>query len=439
MGHVKEEMVWEKGNIYMEMILDNKYELINIIGKGNFGVVFLAFDQRLGRKVAIKEAQSGHITEGEIEVLKNIKHPGLPEIYDYWSDGNNDYLVMEYIEGKTLLEYMRSKEKIGEEKTLNIIEQLCDILKVLHESKPTIIYRDLKPSNIMICPDGRVVLLDFGAVAKRDYSDIESKSSYGTRGYTAPEIFKSQKATPSADIYSVGKILYEMLTCEHTDMKNGLVKNLRFRDRSISKKTEQIVIKCTEDDPMKRYQNVDEIKRAISEYNMKDKHNIFFEISKIAVALSYIFIFIMLIKPIVSGDLDLSYKYIGSMIISIAITLLIHMSIIYFPRGRRTVAIKEKQIWLTQKKMPGLWLIGVFIIGMLLGETRNVRNDMWVDLVDNTDRKVLLKDDCVYKVDDKVTLEISSEALPQNPVAVTVIAKTKAGDIYESREFLLSN
>ena len=100
---------------------------------------------------------------------------------------------------------------------------------------------------------------------------------------------------------------------------------------------------------------------------------------------------------------------------------------------------KEKQIWLTEKKMPGLWLIGVFIIGMLLGKTQNIRNDMWVDLVDNSDRKVLLKDNCVYKVEDKVTLEIPSESLPQKPVAVTVIAKTSSGDLYESREFLLSN
>ncbi len=423
----------------MEMILDNKYELINIIGRGNFGVVFLAKDQRLGRKVAIKEARTGHITEGEIEVLKNIKHAGLPEIYDYWSDGNNDYLVMEYIEGTTLLDYMRSKGKVGEAKALDIIGQLCDILKVLHESKPTIIYRDLKPSNIIITPEERVVLLDFGAVVKRDYSDIESKANYGTKGYSAPEIFKSQKAEKSADIYSIGKILRELLTCEHPDDKKVTADNIRFRDRSISKKTEQIVLKCTQENPLKRYQNVDEIKNDINDFRKKGSRNIAFEIRKILVAFLYMFLLAMLIKPIITKGIDLSYEYIGALIICIAITLLIHMSIIYFPRGRRTAVTKEKQIWLTEKKMPGLWLIGVFIIGMLLGKTQNIRNDMWVDLVDNSDRKVLLKDNCVYKVEDKVTLEIPSESLPQKPVAVTVIAKTSSGDLYESREFLLSN
>lgn len=241
------------------LVLAGKYELRKVIGEGGCGIVYLAWDRNLERFVAIKVAKmEEEQLKAEMEMLKKLKHPMLPEVYDYFYE-ENGYLVMEYIEGESLHKIIEREGQIGEKQTIVWAEQILVFLSYLHEQKPAVIYRDLKPENIIICPDGKVRLVDFGAAFSMNYEGKILENLVGTIGYAAPEQLEQRKLGPNSDIYALGAILYHMLTGYHPAGPPGGIRPVRSMNPELSKGIESIVRKCTEDNPSKRYQTTEEL------------------------------------------------------------------------------------------------------------------------------------------------------------------------------------
>ena len=276
-----------------------KYEIIRELGHGGEGCVYLARDEDLQRLVAIKrlnrKEQDGEEEKQlmkEADFLQQLRHPMLPIIYDLmWEDAW--YLVMEYIRGTNLYEYIGRNGYVQEEWACAWAEQLLDILEYLHTRKTPVIYRDLKPDNIIVCPDGRLKLVDFGAAFRRSYGDKKERGMAATLGYAAPEQLGTMgmseydareegqlrfvhKAVPErgcveagktvyaderSDIYAFGKVLYYIVT--GADPAKPPYTSLSIRDYQplLSDRLERLIRKCIKDDPSERYQVVAGIRK----------------------------------------------------------------------------------------------------------------------------------------------------------------------------------
>ncbi len=208
------------------LILKQRYHIASQVGKGGFGAVYKAEDIQLGnRLLAVKEMSQWGLNPQEIieatdafkreaHMLAGLKHPNLPSIYDYFNELGRWYLVMDFIEGETLEEHL-NKEKEGHlpyEEVLQIGIQLCTVLGYLHTRQPPIIFRDLKPTNIMLITDGQLYLIDFGIARHFKPEQTKDTIAFGSPGYAAPEQYGKTQSTPRADIYSLGVTLHQLLT-----------------------------------------------------------------------------------------------------------------------------------------------------------------------------------------------------------------------------------
>jgi serine/threonine protein kinase len=207
-------------------LLKQRYQLIKKLGVGGYGIVHKALDTEFGgRLVAIKEINQAELDEKdratatnafqqEAFMLAGLTHPNLPSIYDYFMENGRWYLVMSYIEGETLEMYMNRAEggRLPVEKVLMIGTQLASVLSYLHKRNPAIIFRDLKPSNIMRISDGQIYLIDFGIARHFKVGQSKDTIALGSPGYAAPEQYGRAQSTPQTDVYSLGATLHHMLT-----------------------------------------------------------------------------------------------------------------------------------------------------------------------------------------------------------------------------------
>ena len=214
-------------------LLNKKYRIDILVGKGGYGAVYKAIDITLDREVAIKQMLQDDLSPQQIieaiKAFKNealrlakLKHSSIPHIYEHFTDSQGAYIVMDYIDGETLESYLKSKI----EKHLNITEvlligkQLCAVLGYLHTHE--LIFRDLKPSNIMRTRDERIYLIDFGIARHFKPGKVRDTSPLGTLGYAAPEQFGEAQTTPKSDIYSLGVTLHRLLSGNDLDVLTPL-------------------------------------------------------------------------------------------------------------------------------------------------------------------------------------------------------------------------
>ncbi len=203
-------------------VLQNRYLIERLIGGGGMGMVYLARDQRLSnRSCAIKEMvdhfidpqqrlEANEYFAREADTLAQLKHSAIPAITDRFDQQNRHYLVMEYVEGRNLEEELAvSGGPLGEGLVIDIGRQLCDVLAYLHSFAPPIVYRDMKPSNVMLTPKGRVVLIDFGIA--RLFRAARKGTMIGTLGFAPPEQYQGL-VDPRSDIYSLAATLHYVLT-----------------------------------------------------------------------------------------------------------------------------------------------------------------------------------------------------------------------------------
>lgn len=263
-----------------------KYEIIRMLGQGGEGLVYLAYDRSLDRFAAIKKvgedkAQADERIVKEAEFLQKLRHPMLPVVYDLFRE-DAWYLVMEYVQGITLRDYIAHNGAADEQKACAWAGQLADILEYLHTQETPVIYCDLKPDNIMVCPDGNLKLVDFGAAYRRNFGADRADVMAATNGYAAPEQFGQMGvrgqlaghggtgrhtcgyADERSDIYALGKVLYYVVTGADPGEPPYALLSVREYQPVLSSGLERLIGKCMEEEPQKRYQTAAQVRKDLS-------------------------------------------------------------------------------------------------------------------------------------------------------------------------------
>ena len=203
---------------YLGTTLDERYEIQEIIGAGGMAVVYKATDHRLNRFVAVKILRDELARDGEFrsrfqteaQAVAMLSHPNIVSVYDVSHSDNVEYIVMELIEGVTLMQYMQKKGALGWKEALHFSVQISKALE--HAHSKGIVHRDIKPQNIMIIRDGSIKVADFGIAALESTQEQRSSQTVGSVHYIAPEQARGEQPDTRSDIYSLGVVMYEMLT-----------------------------------------------------------------------------------------------------------------------------------------------------------------------------------------------------------------------------------
>lgn len=266
-------------------VLDGKYEILKKVGQGGMSIVYLAMDNRLNKQWAVKEIKNDgskstatllKSLEREANILKDVDHPVLPRIVDIINENGTIYVVMDFVEGKPLSDVLKAEGAQDQNKVIEWGRALASALDYLHSMNPPIIYRDMKPSNVMLKPDGSVKLIDFGTAKEYIVENNADTTALGTRGYAAPEQFGDSQGRgiyntdARTDIYNLGATLYHLVTGKNPCEPPYEIKPIRQWNPTLSSGFEQIIIKCCQPSPEDRYQSCSELLYALDHYNELD-------------------------------------------------------------------------------------------------------------------------------------------------------------------------
>lgn len=397
----------------MDKVLAGKYELREQIGQGGGGGVYLAWDRHLERPAAVK---TGNLLDDvtdmgtlrkEMEMLKSLKHPMLPAVYDYFCE-DKQYLVMEYIQGESLHRFLMREGTVEEKQACEWGMQLLELFSYLHECNPPVIYRDLKPRNIMVCPDGKLRVVDLDAAFCFHHGKPIPEQFAGTIGYAAPEQLagitgytaaeQSEREIPGickvdvrSDIYTFGATMYYMLTGFDPSMPPYGVRPIRCMNPEVTAKMEQIVAKCTAEKPEDRYQTAKEVKEDLKRRKLMKKR-------------------------------------------------------LFSNSGRKKGRIlkrMEKQIWLTEKKSKGLIGLGMLLCSLLFGilllPVKGKEAPLPVVVYNDQGQKLVIRNNSVYTPESSLIFELGKELFAKEGVQKLSVSLTDCttGEIQE-RIFYLS-
>lgn len=264
-------------------VIGGKYKILNVVGKGGMSVVYLAMNERANKQWAIKEVRKDGMQSFEVvkqnlvaetDLLKKLNHPHLPSIIDVIDCDDTFLIVMDYIEGNPLSKALETSGAQNQDDVIEWAKQLCDVLGYLHSRKPPIIYRDMKPSNVMLKPDGNVMLIDFGTAREFKYSSVADTTCLGTQGYAAPEQFGGHGQTDArTDIYCLGATMYHLVTGHNPATPPYEMYPIRQWNPMLSSGLEEIILKCTQRNPEDRYQSCAELLYALDHYKDLDIEN----------------------------------------------------------------------------------------------------------------------------------------------------------------------
>lgn len=257
-------------------VIDGKYKVLHQIGKGGMSIVYLCINEKANKQWAVKEVRKNGNASSEVirqnlltetSILKKLHHPHLPSIIDVIDQDDTYLILMDYVEGRTLKAILDERGALPQEKVVDWAIQLSSTLMYLHRQDPPIIYRDMKPANVMLKPDGNVVLIDFGTA--REYKDDSDGDTtcLGTKGYAAPEQYGGKGQTDArTDVYNLGATMYQLVTGKNPTKPPYEIRPIRQWNPALSSGLESIIVKCTKSDPDERYQSVAELKFALEHY-----------------------------------------------------------------------------------------------------------------------------------------------------------------------------
>lgn len=261
-------------------LVDGKYKILNKVGQGGMSVVYLAMNEKANKQWAVKEVRKDGIKDSEVvkqglvaetDILKKLNHPNLPSVVDVIDTEDSFIIIMDYIQGNSLNKALDEFGAQPQEHVIAWAKQLCDVLGYLHSRTPSIIYRDMKPANIMLKPDGNVTLIDFGTAREFKEKNLADTTCLGTVGYAAPEQFGGMGQTDArTDIYCLGATLYHLVTGMNPCEPPYEIKPIREINPSLSSGLERIIQKCTRSDPNERYQSAAELMYALEHYEEID-------------------------------------------------------------------------------------------------------------------------------------------------------------------------
>lgn len=274
----KKELLGIDGALQPNVVLINRYRITGVLGVGGMGSVYQARDLQFPsaeRYVAVKEMLqqtydpelrqiSLRNFEREANMLAALNHPAIPTIHDYFTNKDRAYLVMEYINGKNLEVILGTvNDPLPIDLILDWAINLCDVLSYLHEQQPPIIFRDMKPANIMIDRYGRLRLIDFGIA--RQFQAAEKQTNIGTEGYSGPEQYKGE-ASPQSDIYGLGATLHHILTQQDPRLEAPFTfadRPIRTANPNVSAQLEAIIMKALAFDLKQRFASAAEMKQML--------------------------------------------------------------------------------------------------------------------------------------------------------------------------------
>lgn len=253
-------------------ILQNRYQLEGVLGQGGMGTVYLAKDQRLDDRLCVlKELRSNFYRDEdkqralsffdrEARMLARLKHINIVQVSDYFSENGKYYLVMEYVDGENLHSIMqrREAEPFAENQVVHWAIEICDVLTYLHSQDPPVIYRDLKPSNIMINAEGQLKLVDFGIARKVEQEDENTRVV--SAGYSPPEQYWGQ-ANIHSDLYSLGATMYFLLTGKDPEPLKSA--SPAEENEDVSEYLDSVVQKCMAQESSQRYSSARELREAL--------------------------------------------------------------------------------------------------------------------------------------------------------------------------------
>jgi serine/threonine protein kinase len=261
-------------------LLRRRYRILNVLGSGGSGSVYEACDLlHRRRSVAIKEIVAFHLGPGltaemltsfyrEASLLSALKHPSLPKVYEYFIEQGCCYLVMEHIRGETLEELIGRQPggRLPLAEALRIAIQLCEVLDYLHSRRIPVIFRDLKPANIIVqSGSGRIYLVDFGLARLLQPSQGKERISLGSPGYAAPEHYDPAQSSPRLDIYSLGATLHRMLTGADPSAAPYSFSSIRSFDPSLPLELDELIACMVAPVPAGRPAGVREVRRRLEE------------------------------------------------------------------------------------------------------------------------------------------------------------------------------
>lgn len=260
-------------------LLHNRYRLLDAVGRGGMGAVYVAQDTQLGeRLVAVKEMSMSRLTAQELprateqfkreaHLLAGLHHPHLPVIYEYFGEGERWYLVMSFIEGGTLQTSLDAVpgNNLPVNEVVRIGIELCEVLDYLHTHQPQIVFRDLKPSNIMFTPKGQVYLIDFGIARNFKQNQAKDTAYYYSAGYAPPEQYGQSQTSPRSDIYSLGATLHQMLSGHNPSSKPFQFPALQLLDPTVPMPLAKLITQMLEMNEEQRPASVVEVKERLEE------------------------------------------------------------------------------------------------------------------------------------------------------------------------------
>jgi len=259
-------------------VLQGRYAILQKLGQGGFGAVYKVVDQRLAGSVwAIKEmsdaalhdpaekAQAVAAFQQEAQLLARLVHPNIPRVTDYFAESSRHYIVMEYVPGETLEDRLvRQQMPCSEQEVRRWAEQLCDVLAYLHSQSPPIVFRDLKPGNIMLTPQGQIKLIDFGIARLFKPGRTSDTQVIGTPGFASPEQYGRGQTDGRSDVYSLGVTLHHLLTLYDPTNAPFQLPSVRQLQPMVSAQMEQVIARATQQNLQQRFQSVGEMKQALT-------------------------------------------------------------------------------------------------------------------------------------------------------------------------------
>ncbi len=414
----------------MEEIRIGKYQVIRKLGEGGGGSVYLVEDCVLKKLYAMKAGGKKEMTE-EAERMKAIndrRFPYLVDVVDLTEPqaasltyGRDELLhassfmgiIMEYIEGPTLEDYIRERAPLSEQETLALMKQLAGMLGYLHAMRPAVIFRDLKPSNLILQPDGMLRALDFGS-ALQGYGRIPTAFSYGTYGYCAPEQRKGTALTPSCDIYACGVIMYYMLTgIDPAKPPYGFLGKMNALTEvslTVSAIFGDVIDACCQEDASKRYADGSVLLERLNTISTKKE-----EIrDKAMMAAYYLVLFAAAaytgfgICRLCQGSADRIALSVSILALCFAAWLMRRLVVEKHIR-RHFIKKREWNLLYTEKRTIGLWLLvmAIFLESGCINTDLPERLPVYV--TDALGRNILIRDGCEYSAEGDIHFCLPTE------------------------------
>lgn len=427
------------------MVIKDQYEVLEILGQGGDGIVYKVRQKGSGRILAVKESrirmEKGETEGREYRILKDCFHPALPVVLDWFAGDGYEYLVMEYIEGITLQEYLEEQGKLGEEQAISFAKEIGSILQYLHTRKEPVVYGDLKPSNLILTPEGHLRMIDF-ASAFWEKEEKKEGGCFGSPGYASPEQTAGKKTGLSADIYAFGAVFHFLLTGEDPCIPPYGRRPLRECNRALSKDLEKLVGKCLMEDPEKRYQSIELVLQKLHGLKRQERHQ---TIKKRLLRGSYLLLevadgllFLLAAQEAAGGRIFWETKsFFPAMAIFF---LLLFLRLPFKENSGEKAYLLEKRVWKTAGK-GGLFLLllglaaGLWISGLGTSEISTVTSakgrekQLPVTVYDATGCKLCVREGSSYDLQGNFRVEVEQDCfVPGEINEVTIILSSPSRD-----------